>query len=112
MQRHHFAVIFLLIFLQAVMYPAAMFALYVETGSSGESKSLPVDFPDNGNASFFGFSNNEEEKHVEKSGLHTDDFCLELNFAAVVGLNISSDRLSHSGILAHAEDTSPPPEQA
>lgn len=112
MTRQRIAVISLIIFVQAVMYPAAVFALYVETDQFefGSKTSLPANFPDNGDAFYFGYSNSEEEQS-EQYGLQTDDFNVYQQDDTLV---MHSEILPEYCLAAralHLENCTPPPER-
>lgn len=110
MMRNHFALFFLILFVQTVLYPAVIFSCYVDMGCAQESRSLPVDFPDNGNSCYFGLNNNEEESQnenpcpiVEELFQDTQFSLLELDLSARFGLT-----LDHKS--THQETATPPPE--
>lgn len=112
MNRQYIAVFSLIIFLQAVLYPAAVFALYAETGNTelGSQTSLPADLPDNGDAFYFGYTNSEEEQ-AQQHGLQTDDFNVRLpEYISVVDATVLSCSVNSHGVL-HPENSTPPPEQ-
>ena|SRR6056297_3482865 len=110
MTRHHLALFFLVLFVQTVLYPAVIFHCYVDMGDAQESRSLPVEFPDNGNSCYFGLNNNEEESQnenpcliVEESFQDTQFGLLEMGLSARFGLT-----LDHKS--THQETATPPPE--
>lgn len=110
MNRDFLALFFLALFVQATFYPVVVFHFYVEAGSSELPRSLPDDFPDNGMACYFGFSNNEEETHGEKhnpmlNNEHTFIVCTESILSGKYHIRLNTDHKS-----THNEVTTPPPE--
>lgn len=112
MIRYYFALFFLALFMQATFYPAVIFQFYVEDGNATSARTLPDDFPDNGMACYFGFSNNEEETHGENHNPllnheHTSTVFLETERFGKYHVRLNSDHKSN-----HPEVTTPPPEVA
>lgn len=109
MARKKFSIFFLTLFLQAVFYPAVIFVCFAEKGSD-KVLSLPVDFPDNGSAYYFGFNNNEEETQGE----HSITLFQELHHV-VSYFDVDEWNKSRFGFIAdhnntHKEVATPPPE--
>lgn len=102
--------LFLALFAQASFYPAVIFHCYVEDGKGDLACSLPADFPDNGMACYFGFSNNEEETHGENHNPLLND---ELNpnvFLFTERAGKYHVRINADHKCNHPEVTTPPPE--
>lgn len=60
------ALFFLVLMTQALTYPSVIFSLYSTSMVQGDARSLPVDFPDNGQSCFFGTGSSEEENESQR----------------------------------------------
>jgi len=110
MIRKHLSIFFLTLFIQTVIYPAVIFHCYVEVLPAQESRSLPIDFPDNGNACYFGLNNNEEESQNEnpcpilEESFHNTQFSYLTSWVSA-GFGLILDHKT-----THLEIATPPPE--
>lgn len=109
MTRKQLSIFFLTLFIQAIIYPAVIFNVYVELGDESMARTLPVDFPDNGNSCYFGLNNNEEETSGEnpapifQQSFHHNNF-RDLDAMTKIAFGLAADVKS-----AHLEITTPPP---
>lgn len=111
MNTRHLAVFFVTLFLQAITYPAVVFAVYVDVHHTEMSRSLPDDFPDNGSSCFFGLNNNEEENETQNGNLYHE---LNKQYSESAPIDLSLQLNDHHTVCldnAHPEITTPPPEQ-
>jgi len=110
MTRKQLSILFLALFLQAVFYPAVIFHMYVEAGEESAARSLPVDFPDNGNSCYFGLNNNEEETSGENVPSVFNESFQSTNFPDLDAWNKMIGNLVPDHQNLHPEITTPPPE--
>ncbi len=109
MTAKQYSILVLLLFTQAVFYPAVIFFCFAEKGSH-EVLELPANFPDNGTAFYFGFNNNEEETIGEQVINLFQEVEHEMPFVDPDSSKRSRFGFFSNHINIHREIVTPPPE--